>query len=87
MMGAVPWPGAWRPTANGPLKILDAEPAIPVDAAPGEPGVIVALDDGDPVVACGHGALALRRVQCPGKKATAGREAVMGRQLQLGSAL
>ena len=82
--GAVPWPLAWTPQADGPLKVLEAQP---VQGPAGQPGWVVALDAGDPVVACGQGWLALRRVQCPGRKAMSGREAVNGRQIQTGSAL
>lgn len=87
--GAVPWPLAWRPTGDGPLKILAAEPvdASAVGPAAAAPGTVIGLDDGDPVIACGRGALALRQVQCPGRRAVAGREAVRGRQIELGSAL
>lgn len=77
-----PWPGTYVPTADGPLKILAARPE------PGEPGAapgtVVSLD---PLkVQTGDGALALERLQAPGRKPLdvadfmrgAGRELTIG---------
>lgn len=55
-----PWPGAWTTLAGEVLKVLAADPA----EGAGPPGVV--LDDAL-LVACGEGALRLRRVQRPGR--------------------
>jgi methionyl-tRNA formyltransferase len=60
-----PWPGTFATFAGETLKILQAEPA----AGSGEPG---ALLHASCVVATGHGALRLLRVQRPGRAATTG---------------
>ena len=82
--GASPWPLAWVPSEDGPVKVLQADT---LEGSAGAPGEIVGLDAGDPVVACGRGALVLRRLQCPGSKAMSGREAVHGRRLSVGARL
>ena len=53
-----PWPGIFTSS----MKLIDVAPA----PGAGEPGAIVGIDDGV-VVACGRGALRVRRVQRPGK--------------------
>lgn len=58
--GLLPWPGAWTELRGEPLKVLQARPE-PGRGAPG-----MALDDGL-LIACGDGALRLRRVQRPGR--------------------
>jgi methionyl-tRNA formyltransferase len=60
-----PWPGTFATLDGETIKILEAEPA----EGAGEPGRI--LDAGF-TVACGVGALRVRRVQRPGRPATAG---------------
>ena len=58
-----PWPGAWTTLDGKRLHIRAAHPIAGVDGA-----LIGALLPGDqPVVACGHGALALDRVQPEGR--------------------
>jgi len=53
-----PWPGIFTAT----MKLIELAPAD----AHGEPGTIVAIDDGV-VVACGEGALRVRTIQRAGK--------------------
>ena len=60
--GLSPFPGAWTEVNGERLKILYAEPV----AGSGRPGVT--LDDGL-TVACGEGAVGLRKVQRAGGKA------------------
>lgn len=85
--GATPWPRAWSPTEDGPLKILVTDPMARGEFPKGAAGEIVGVEGGDPVVACGQGYLALRQLQLPGRRAVAGRDAISGRQIQVGSAL
>ena len=60
--GLSPFPGAWTEVNGERLKVLYAEPA----AGNGRPGI--ALNDAL-TVACGHGAVRLRKVQRAGGKA------------------
>jgi methionyl-tRNA formyltransferase len=76
-----PAPGAWCRARGERLHVLEAEP---VDAPAGEPGEIVVLPL---TVACGTGALALRRVQRAGRKAISAEELQRGFPLSLGSRL
>lgn len=58
-----PWPGAWTTIDGRRLHIRAAHPVAGVDGA-----IIGALLPGEwPLVACGHGALALDRVQPEGR--------------------
>ena len=55
-----PWPGAWTTLGADTLKVLRTEPA----EGAGPPGMVL---DNALRVACGEGALRLRRVQRPGR--------------------
>lgn len=76
-----PAPGAWCLARGERLLVLEAEP---VEAPVGAPGEIVALPL---VVACGRGALALRRVQRAGRRPMSAEELQRGFPLPLGSRL
>lgn len=76
-----PSPGAFCFARGERLLVLEAEPVEGPSAAPGE---IVALPL---TVACGSGALALRRVQRAGRKALNAAELQRGFPLPLGSRL
>lgn len=76
-----PWPGGWVPWEGGPLKLLDV---VPVEGR-GAPGTILSLDP--LVVACGEGAVALARVQAPGRKAVRGADFANGARLVVGATL
>ena len=82
-----PWPGAWFDHAGTRLKVIAAHLA---DGADGNPGTV--LDDGL-TVACGAGALAIERLQRPGKgpmQAAAflrGYDLPMGTRLPMGAGL
>ncbi len=54
-----PWPGVWFECEGERIKVLAAE----VSESAGEPGAVL----GDLTVACGSGALILKRLQRPGK--------------------
>jgi len=84
--GLAPWPGAYVPTAAGPLKVHRARPvAVPSPAPPGT----VAEAGPRFVLATGDGGLELLEVQAPGKRALAAAEFLRGagRRLEVGSTL
>ncbi len=76
-----PWPGGFVPTAEGPLKLLEA---VPVEGA-GTPGAVLSISP--LVVATGHGALRLDRVQAPGRKPVSGHDFANGARLAVGDSL
>ena len=76
--GLSPWPGAYMEIKGERLKILNAEPAI----ATGEPGTIVG---GDLTIACGDGALKLKKVQRAGSRAMDAAELLKGFALPPGT--
>ena len=79
--GLAPFPGAWCETAEGDrLKILLATPEEG-DGAPGE-----ALDDAL-LIACGEGALRLKRLQRAGKGAVSAEDFQRGAGLSKGDRL
>ncbi len=80
--GLSPFPGAWCEWQGARLKILLAQPAVHDDAA--VPGTI--LDD-DLLVACGKGALRLKRLQRSGKAAIAAEDFQRGNPLRPGDRL
>jgi methionyl-tRNA formyltransferase len=73
-----PAPGAFSEIHGERLKILYAEP-VEGHGAPGE------VISGDPVIACGQGALRLLKLQRAGGKAMAARELLKGFALPPGS--
>ena len=76
-----PWPGTWCRMAGEVLKVLEAEPAEPDGKHP--PGTVLR----DLVVACGDGALALRRVQRAGRAPMAADAFLRGTKLAAGTTL
>ncbi len=84
------WPGAFTSLAGKTLKVLEAAPALEwgaVEGPPPAPGTVLAADKRGLVVACGGGALELRRVQLEGKKPVLGRELAQGRAVAAGMVL
>ncbi|MDJ0951344.1 MAG: methionyl-tRNA formyltransferase [Alphaproteobacteria bacterium] len=75
-----PWPGAWFTTQGERIKVLDAEAV----AGSGPPGEV--LDD-RLMVACGTGALRLKRVQRPGRAAMDAADLLLGFRIEPGSRL
>jgi len=76
-----PWPRAWSRLGDQVVQIHAAAVAsLEVDAPAGT--IIVA--QGSPHVACGDGALVIRRVQFPGRAAIEARAAISSRQLSEG---
>ena len=76
----VPWPGAWTTIGDETLKILEATSA----PGAGAPGTV--LDDAL-LVACGQGALRLRRVQRPGRPPMDAAAMLNGRPVPPGTLL
>lgn len=78
-----PWPGAFTRFGGSTLHILDAhaQESLPVDLPPGNvpPGQVFRAGD-ELAVATGRGALVLRRVQAPGKRALSADEFAAGRR-------
>jgi len=76
----VPWPGTWTVCQGDTLKILEAaiEPGV------GEPGQVL---DHRLLVATGHGALRLVRVQRPGRAPMMAEEMLRGRPIAPGTYL
>lgn len=75
-----PAPGVWFEHAGERIKVLTAR-VVPAD---GDPGMV--LDDA-PTIACGEGALALLRLQRPGRKPLDGGAFLRGYPLPPGSRL
>jgi methionyl-tRNA formyltransferase len=81
----VPWPGAWTMLDGETLKILEATAETgPALATTGAPGTVL---DGNLLVACGEGALRLRRVQRPGRPPMPAAAMLNGRPVPPGTRL
>jgi len=78
--GLSPWPGAWTDAKGARLKVLYAEPV----SGKGAPGEIIG---DDLTIACGDGALRLKRMQRAGSKAMAADELLKGFPLPAGTKL
>jgi methionyl-tRNA formyltransferase len=65
--GANPQPGAWTRYQGAEVKVFDSSK---VDAS-GEPGQVIALDDGGVVVATANGAIRISKLRADGGKITA----------------
>jgi methionyl-tRNA formyltransferase len=79
------WPGIYTHWQGKLLKVLRAE-ALPQWAGEGEPGQVMALDEGL-AVATGEGALLLGEVQLAGKKALSAEAFARGQRDFVGSLL
>lgn len=66
-----PFPVAFTRRPQNPEATIRLWQAQPVDGPAGEAGEIVAIEPERLIVACGQGALAISRLQLPGKKAMA----------------
>ena len=80
-----PWPGAYTFWRGKLLKVLRAE-ALPQWSGEGEPGRVMALDEGLAVVT-GEGALLLGEVQLAGKRALSAEDFARGQRDFVGSVL
>ncbi|MFN2257976.1 MAG: methionyl-tRNA formyltransferase, partial [Desulfuromonadaceae bacterium] len=81
--GLYPWPGAFTHLDGEVLKVADTRV---VDAS-GAPGEILKTEDQGVVVACGGGALQIRKLQLPGKKMLSAADFLRGVKLQDGQKL
>ncbi|MCA1796421.1 MAG: methionyl-tRNA formyltransferase [Geobacteraceae bacterium] len=81
--GLHPWPGAFTHLDGEVLKVADTRV---VDAS-GAPGEILKTEDQGVVVACGGGALQIRKLQLPGKKMLSAADFLRGVKLQDGQKL
>ena len=79
--GVTPWPGAFTFFAGKRLKIHRAAPGAQAAGAGQLPGVLCALEDGDPVVACAAGTIRLLEVQPEGGRRMTGAEFVRGQRM------
>jgi methionyl-tRNA formyltransferase len=85
--GLSPWPGAFSEVKGERLKILYAEPASGLDlmAASGGGGVPGTVISDDLTVACGDGALKLKKVQRAGSRVMDAGELLKGFPLPAGT--
>ena len=84
-----PWPGTFGTLVRrqgGPLDLLVLEAEIVAGAEGREAGAVVRAEGGDLVVACGTGALALRRVRPAGRKTMTTSELLRGYGIAAGDA-
>ncbi|AVO36818.1 methionyl-tRNA formyltransferase [Pukyongiella litopenaei] len=82
--GLSPFPGAWCEIGGQRVKLLGAEP-VSGEGLPGE--VLDGGAGGAPVIACGHGALRLTRLQRAGKSAQDGASFLRGFPVPRGTRL
>jgi len=82
-----PWPGLVAEVGGAPLKLLAVRPA-PAAAAGAAPGTVLDVAGDAVVVACGErSALALERVQRPGRRPLAASAWLRGERLRPGDVL
>lgn len=98
LRGVTPWPGGQAQTAEGTLKIhqaqvwaedevqtyISAEQLTHPEIVKGTFGVILAITAKGPVIRCASGALLLTQVQRPSKKSTSGGDFCRGYELRIG---
>ena len=75
-----PWPGAWTPLDDGPLRVHEAR-ALAAAAADAAPGTVIAAGRAGIDVASGAGVLRLLRVQPAGRRAMAAGDFANARRL------
>jgi methionyl-tRNA formyltransferase len=81
--GLAPWPGTYTELNGEPLKLFLTR----VEAGEGEVGTILPPAVDAVRIACGHGVLAVRELQLPGKKRLAAADFLRGCPLPVGSRL
>lgn len=80
-----PWPGAWCRLQGDRMKVQDIAVMQNVLRHEGTSGEIVELPSaGGPVVACGEGAVQIRRLQPAGRQSMSGEEFMRGARLEVG---
>lgn len=84
--GLDPWPGAHCLLGDRALKLWRTR-VLPAQAAPGEPGEVVALTADGFVVSAGDGALEILEMQPPGKRRMRAADFARGRGVAVGEKL
>lgn len=86
-----PWPGTFthwqRPDGKLVRLILNEVDVMESVANSGPPGTVIEADKDDLIVACGEGALAIRRIQPAGKRSMTAAEFLRGYRLEPGDRL
>jgi methionyl-tRNA formyltransferase len=80
-----PRPGAYAIAPSGEVKLFGGR--VAADAPRGDPGQVLAIDDGGMTVACGSGAVGINAVHPAGKRRLAPREWASGRGIAVGERL
>lgn len=80
-----PRPGAYATAAAGEVKLFGAR--LSADATQGEPGQVLAIDDGGMTIACGNGAVRISTVHPAGKRRLSPRDWASGRGIAVGERL
>lgn len=78
-----PFPGAEAALDGETIKVWECA----LTDGSGDPGTVIGIDRGRPVIACGHGALALTTIQRPGSRRMASAEFLKGRPMPVGTKL
>jgi methionyl-tRNA formyltransferase len=85
--GFDPWPGVWVARGERRVRWVEAR-AVAATATDAPPGTVLGLDGDGLRVACGEGTvLEVLRLQCEGRRPTAPRDAINGRQIAVGDRL
>lgn len=80
-----PRPGAYALSATGEVKLFGARHVA--EAHHGEPGEVMAIDEGGMTIACGSGAVRISSVHPAGKRRLSPREWASGRGVAVGERL
>jgi methionyl-tRNA formyltransferase len=75
-----PWPGLFLDSG---LKLKDIE----IFESNGKPGIIKAINENEIIVTCKSGALSLKTLQPPSKKAMSAVDYIRGKRLEVGNSL
>ena len=84
--GFDPWPGVWLRRRGKRMRIVDGR-ALDLPPREEPAGTVVELTPEGLVMVCGGGCLLLTAIQPEGKRVLTARDAVNGRQLQVGDRL
>ncbi len=76
-----PWPVAETRWQDQQLRIWEAAPGGAHIAAAGPPGTVLGLEQGQLLVRCGEGILAIARLQLPGRRVVTAADFARGRSL------
>ncbi len=82
--GMNPWPGSYTFHGGDYLKVHRAEPCERTDH-PARPGVVIEAGRSGIIVSCGSGAVRIKRLQAPGRKAHNAQDFLHGYDLDTGA--